>query len=131
MGDDQIETAHMAAISVAEGAFLFPVNSLLFAAAWVNRAPGWLGWGVSCELVPEDETSFREQVSVTGPVAAVLAVVMSVISGTGDAQRLLTHSAYFRKKKSTNPPAAPCTPCAIIAGSRLLRQFTNAPKRHP
>jgi hypothetical protein len=57
----------MAAIPVSDAAVMFPVKSLLFAAAWVNRTPGWRGWHVSIDLVPEDEKSFREQLSVTAP----------------------------------------------------------------
>ena len=57
----------MAAIQVSDSAFMFPVESLLFAAAWVNRTPGWRGWQISIDLVPEDENTFRHQLSVAPP----------------------------------------------------------------
>lgn len=57
----------MASLPVSDAAFMFPVKSLLFAAAWVNRTPGWRGWQISIDLVSEDETSFWEQASVTAP----------------------------------------------------------------
>src|ERR1700734_3497626 len=57
----------MAAIQATDATFMFPVTSLLFAAAWINRTPGWLGWQISFDLVPEDNNSFRQQLSITPP----------------------------------------------------------------
>jgi hypothetical protein len=57
----------MAALQVSDAAFMFPVKSLLFAAAWVNRTPGWRGWQISIDLVPEGQNTFRQQVSITPP----------------------------------------------------------------
>jgi hypothetical protein len=67
----------MAAIQVSDAAFMFPVKSLLFAAAWINRSPGWRGWQISIDLVPDGQNTFRQQLSITPPGQTVPSIIIT------------------------------------------------------